>query len=94
MSIMKKKRKRKYKKKIHLTFRIMGIKKCLGHKYNRICNLKILIIRNSCLDNRIKKFKEAIHINMGKIHQGLQLNKVNQKIMILDLILISLKIKK
>ena len=72
----------------------MAIKKCLGLKYNKICNLKILIIRNSCLDNRIKKFKEAIYINMVKIHQGLLLNKANQIIMISDSILISLKIKK
>jgi hypothetical protein len=94
ISFMKKRKNKKCLKIIHLVSKIMIIKNCSGHKYNKMRNLIILIIRNSCLDNSFKKFKEVKYINMARTLQGLPLNNLNLRIMILDLILISLRTRK
>ena len=94
INFMKRKRNTKYKKKTHLTFNIMTIKKCSGPKYNRIYKLKNRIIRNSCLVFKIKIYKEIRYINMGKIHRDHLLKQVTSRILILVLILIIPKIKK
>jgi hypothetical protein len=73
----------------------MIIKKCSGRKFDKIWSLKMLITRNSCLDNKISKFKKIRFINMVRTPQGHHFNNLSLKtIMILDSTLIFLKIRK
>ena len=95
ISFMKRRKNKRFLKIIHLTSKIMIIKKCSGRKFDKIWSLKMLITRNSCLDNKISKFKKIRFINMVTTPQGHHFNNLSLKtIMILDSTLIFLKIRK
>lgn len=95
ISFMKRRKNKRFLKIIHLTSKIMIIKKCSGRKFDKIWSLKMLITRNSCLDNKISKFKKIRFINMVRTPQGHHFNNLSLKtIMILDSTLIFLKIRK